>query len=61
MNYFMLDIPFGQKMRLMKKKNYYINKTKMIKKIKKIIEFIKFIEKEKRNASIKIGNGMMLF
>ena len=57
----MLDTLFGQKMRLMKKKNYYINKTKMIKKIKKIIEFIKFIEKEKRNASIKTGNGMMLF
>jgi len=33
----------------------------MIKKFKKIIEFIKFIEKEKRNTSIKTGNGMMLF
>jgi len=32
-----------------------------MKRIKKIIEFIKFIEKEKINAAIKTGNGMMLF
>lgn len=33
----------------------------MKKRIKQFIEFLKFIEEEKKKASIRVGNGMMLF